>query len=326
MGRLVRSPIVKVYHGYGHTNDLLVYGHVFKRKPPIRQNYTNNIFLNIIHLVRLFFAKPFPHARLRLNAQDPVWATADENGFFKFEWQSKHEMEKGWHTFTVDCVGEGGEITGSGKGELYVPYSTQYVLVSDIDDTVMVSHSATIFRRLRELLTKNPRSRRQFHDLADYYGKLALAGTDSKTPNPFFYVSSSEWNLYDYLDEFFNYNKLPKGIFLLSQLKYGWQLLMTGKNKHAGKLERISRLLEVFPKQQFILLGDNSQHDPVIYTSIAKKFPGRIFGIYIRNVRKEKAGVSAEILSGAKETGVKVCLFEDTMEAAEHSREEGLLA
>ena len=59
---------------------------------------------------------------------------------------------------------------------------------------------------------------------------------------------------------------------------------------------------------------------------LQKKFPGRIFGIYIRNVRKEKAGVSAEILSGAKETGVKVCLFEDTMEAAEHSREEGLLA
>lgn len=315
-----------MYHGYGHTNDLLVYGHVFRRKPAIRKNYTNNILLNIIHLVKLFFAKPFPHVRVRLIwQQQELWSTADENGFFKFEWQSQQELEKGWHPVRVDCVDERGEVTGSGSGELYVPYSTQYVFVSDIDDTVMVSHSATIFRRLRELLTKNPRSRRQFQDQAKYYQALALAQTDAETPNPFFYVSSSEWNLFDYLDEFFNYNKLPKGIFLLNQLKYGWQLLISGKNKHAGKLERISRLLEVFPKQQFILLGDNSQHDPVIYSTLAKNFPDRIYSIYIRNVRPERAGVSENLLFEAREQGVHACLFNDTNEAEKHSRKIGLI-
>ena len=326
MGQLVQSPIVKVYHGYGHTNVLLVYGHVFKRKPAVGRSYTNNIFLNIINLVKLFFAKPFPHVRVRLNwQQQELLSTADKNGFFQFEWQSQHEVEKGWHSFTVDCIDAMGVVMGSGRGALYVPYSTQYLLVSDIDDTVMVSHSATIFRRLRELLTKNPRTRRQFEDLASYYRKLALAGTNADTPNPFFYVSSSEWNLFDYLVEFFRYNRLPKGIFLLSQLKYRWQLLISGKNKHEGKLARISRLLEMFPKQQFILLGDNSQHDPIIYTTIAKKFPGRIFAIYIRNVRKEKAGVSEEILDAARGLSVKVCLFEDTQEAEKHSKGAGLI-
>jgi phosphatidate phosphatase APP1 len=326
MGRLVKAPIVKVYHGYGHTNDLLVYGHVFKRKPPVRKNYTNNIFLNIIHLVKLFFAKPFPHVQVRLNWRgQELGGTADKHGFFKFEWRSEDELEKGWHEFTVDCVDSFGSVLGSGAGQLYVPYSTQYVLVSDIDDTVMVSHSATIFRRLRELLTKNPRTRRQFEDWAKFYEKLALSGTTSENPNPFFYVSSSEWNLYDYLDEFFGYNKFPRGIFLLSQLKYGWQMLWTGKNKHEGKLVRISRLLEVFPKQQFILLGDNSQHDPIIYTTIAKKYIGRVFAIYIRNVRKEKALVADHILEGARAAGVNVYLFERTDEAEKWSGEVGLI-
>lgn len=325
MGKLIRAPIVKVYHGYGHTNDLLVYGHVFTRKPPIRKNYTNNIFLNIIHLVKLFYAKPFPHVRVRLNWRgQELWSTADDQGFFKFEWRSDFEVEKGWHEFAVDCVLANGTVASTGAGQLYVPYSTQYVLVSDIDDTVMVSHSATIFRRLRELLTRNPRTRRQFQDWAKFYGKLALAGTTPENPNPFFYVSSSEWNLYDYLEEFFGYNKFPKGIFLLSQLKYGWQLLWTGKNKHEGKLVRISRLLKVFPKQQFILLGDNSQHDPVIYTTIAKEFPGRVSAVYIRNVWKEKALVSDHILEGAREVGVGVCFFEETQEAEKWSREAGL--
>src|SRR5688572_5119241 len=88
MGTLVHPPIVKVYHGYGHTNDLLVYGHVFKRRPATRKNYTNNIFLNIIHLVKLFFAKPFPHLRVRLNwGEQEVWSESDKHGFFKFEWR-----------------------------------------------------------------------------------------------------------------------------------------------------------------------------------------------------------------------------------------------
>jgi phosphatidate phosphatase APP1 len=326
MGSLVKAPIVKVYHGYGHTNDLLVYGHVFKRKPPVRNNYTNNIFLNIIHLVKLFFAKPFPHVAVRLNWRGQQLRTvADVNGFFKFEWKSEFELEKGWHEFTVDCMDVNGSVFGSGPGQLYVPYSTQYVLVSDIDDTVMVSHSATIFRRLRELLTRNPRTRRQFEDWGKFYEKLALSGTSSETPNPFFYVSSSEWNLYDYLEEFFGYNKFPKGIFLLSQLKYGWQLLISGKNKHQGKLVRISRLLDVYPKQQFILLGDNSQYDPIIYTTIAKQFAGRVFAVYIRNVRREKKEVSNQILNGARDAGVKVCLFEGTREAEEWSKGVGLV-
>jgi phosphatidate phosphatase APP1 len=111
----------------------------------------------------------------------------------------------------------------------------------------------------------------------------------------------------------------------LSQLKYGWQMLWTGKNKHEGKLVRISRLLEVFPKQQFILLGDNSQHDPIIYTTIAKKYMGRVFAIYIRNVRKEKALVADHILEGAREAGVNVYLFESTDEAEKWSGEVGLI-
>lgn len=95
MGRLVQPPIVKVYHGYGHTNDLLVYGHVFKRKPAVARHYTNNILLNIVNLVKLFFAKPFPHVRVRLNWQGKeLWATADKEGFFKFEWSSEVEVEK----------------------------------------------------------------------------------------------------------------------------------------------------------------------------------------------------------------------------------------
>jgi phosphatidate phosphatase APP1 len=319
--------MIKVYHGYGHTHDLVLYGHVFKNRPHTGiKKYTDNVFLNIIHLLKLFFVKPFPHVKVRMNWYGRhFYTTTETDGFFKLEWEADEELVKGWHPVTVDCMNENGEVMASDTGQVFVPHSTQFVLVSDIDDTVMVSHSATILKRLRELLIKNPRKRQQFHKLSDYYQRLTLAKTHAGMPNPFFYVSSSEWNLYDYLDEFFTYNQLPRGIFLLSQVKRWFQLLRTGKTKHEGKLMRIARIMHVFPHQQFILLGDNTQSDPVIYTSIAQKFPGRIFAIYIRNVRPEKQAAAASLLASVEPLGIHTCLFNHTAEASLHSNKIGLL-
>ena len=54
-----KSASVKVYHGYGHAHNLVVYGHVFKRKAKTQQVYSNNLFVNIAHLLKLFILKPY---------------------------------------------------------------------------------------------------------------------------------------------------------------------------------------------------------------------------------------------------------------------------
>ena len=319
--------IIKVYQGYGHTHDLIIYGHVFQRAPAARYRNSNNIGENSLQLLRLFFVKPFPHVRLKLQwGNQQLFTVAIEEGFFTFEWVSEVEVTAGWHAVTVESIDESGTVTAKGAGRLYVPHSTQYVFVSDIDDTVMVSHSATTFRRLWELLFRNPRTRRKFEHLSEHYQMLAYAQTDAATPNPFFYVSSSEWNLYDYLAEFFTHNNLPEGIFLLSELKTIGELFRSGQTKHAGKQVRIERLLNVFPKQQFILLGDNSQKDPDIYTSIARKFPQRIFAIYIRNVRPEETFDTQQLLRGVQQQGVHTCQFKHSAEAQAHAEGIGIKA
>lgn len=317
--------IIKVYQGYGHTHDLVIYAHVLKRQPAANTHYSNNLLVNMLYLLRLFFVKPFPQTRVRLQwGNQQMEGLTDKEGFIKFEWRSQVEVDYGWHNVTLEAVNDSGAVIATGIGRLYVPHSTQYMFVSDIDDTVMVSHTATTFRRIWALL-KNPHSRRQFQHMSEYYQALAQAHTGADTPNPFFYVSSSEWNLYDYLTEFFNFNRLPEGIFLLSELKRIWELFRSGQTKHAGKQVRIERLLNVFPKQQFILIGDNSQHDPSIYTALAQKFPERIYAIYIRNVRPEKAAVASQLLQTAQQQGVHTLLFDHTAEAKAHSERVGLI-
>lgn len=317
---------IKVYYGYGHTHNLVLYGHVFKRGAVAQKQFTNRILINILHLLRLFFVKPYPRAKVQLNWQGQQMETlSEDDGFFKFEWESKSEIKAGWHPVKVDYIDEQGRAGASAEGNVLVPHSTQYVFISDIDDTVMVSYSATKFRRLRELLTRNPRTRQQFERVADWYQQLALAHTVAGTPNPFFYVSSSEWNLYDYLYEFFKFNKLPEGLFLLNQVKQWFQFFKTGKTNHSGKLLRIARILDVFPKQQFVLIGDNTQHDPDIYTSIAAKYPEKIFAIFIRNVRPEKQVATLQVLTAASDAGVYTYLFNNSDEAKAFSGKIGLL-
>lgn len=317
---------VKIYHGYGHTHDLIVFGHVFKKLPAERVRYSDNIFVNIIRLLGLFFVKPLPGVAVRLFWYDQLLESrTEDDGFFKFEWQATHEVSAGWHKVTVEAIDAKGGVNGKGEGLIFIPHSTQYGFISDIDDTIMVSHSATMSKRLRELFSKNPHTRAVFRDVARHYKLLSAAHTTPQAPNPFFYVSSSEWNLYDYLHAFFDHNNMPKGAFLLNQVKRWYELLKTGKTKHQGKLLRIVRILHVFPRQRFVLFGDNTQHDPGIYATLAERFPDQVFAVYIRNINSGKEAAARQIVNAIRERGVHACFFKDNEEAITHSRQIGLI-
>ncbi|MEO7767875.1 MAG: phosphatase domain-containing protein [Ferruginibacter sp.] len=318
--------LVKVYYGYGHKHSLTIYGHVFENKFTTGRKYTNNIVSNIIYLIKLFCIKPIAGAKVQLIWRKQImFAITGTDGFFKFEWKSEDDVTAGWHTVKVNLLDEAGFIVKTTDGKVFVPHITQYGFISDIDDTVMVSHSSTIFKRLRVLFTRNPRTRKTFEDVVRHYKLLSMANTTPEIPNPFFYISSSEWNLYDDLREFFRHNTLPEGVFLLSQVKRWYQLFKTGKTKHEGKLLRIYRVLESFPRQQFILLGDNSQADPAIYKLICEKYPEKIFAVYIRNISHPKTAGTQQLLNEISRQGIAVCLFDNNNDAIAHSRQIGLI-
>lgn len=312
---------IRVYHGYGHKDNLVVYGHVLAYKPVRTSRYTNNLLHNIIHLIRLFFVSPTPNVRVQMQWNNQhFFTTTEKDGFFKFEWQSDEHIEAGWHQIIVHSIDNQGITTATGEGKIFVPHSTQYGFISDIDDTILVSHSSKTGKKLRVMFTKNPRSRKAFDKVVKFYQLLSLAHTTADLLNPFFYVSSSEWNLYDDLNEFFKHNDLPKGAFLLNGIKKWYQLFSTGNTKHQGKFIRVIRILEAFPNQRFILLGDNSQRDPEIYASISDKYSDRIIAIYIRNVSRKKEEVTSKLFSNIQNKQIKTLQFNHTEEAIHHAK------
>lgn len=321
-----RAVTIKVYHGYGHQHNLVVYGHILQGRPTIRKRYTTNALTNIMYLARLFFIQPVPNVAVQLQWNNQVITSKTEaDGFFKFEWQSTQSVPAGWHELQVNAVDEQNQILASGIGKIFIPHATQYGFISDIDDTVLVSHSATTGKKLKTLFTKNPRSRKTFADVVKFYDLLASTHTEPLVPNPFFYVSSSEWNLYDDLNEFFKHNGLPKGAFMLSAIKKWDQLLQSGKSKHFGKLIRVVRIVEAFPKQRFVLLGDNSQSDAETYVAVANKYPNNIVAIYIRNISPKKEMLTNTLLASINNKTITTCHFKHTDQAIIHATANGLI-
>src|SRR5215213_3244885 len=120
---LTNELLIKVYHGYGHAEQLVIYGHVFRQSPLPQKRYSKSVLNNTWALLRLFMVKPFPCAKLQMAWQGQQLTTeADKDGFFKFEWKDQPPLEQGWHEVIVQMVNKEGVILTQSKGSIYIPY------------------------------------------------------------------------------------------------------------------------------------------------------------------------------------------------------------
>lgn len=164
----------------------------------------------------------------------------------------------------------------SATEEVRVTGSTGISMISDIDDTI--KHSAissgtkeifrnTFIRDLGDLTIKGVR---------EWYSKMEDMGVK------FHYVSNSPWQLYPVLIKFFAEAGLPKGSFHLKQYSGMLQgIFEPVAERKKGTLERI---LKDFPKRRFIMVGDSGEADLELYTDLVLSNPGRILGVFIRDV------------------------------------------
>ncbi|MVM41269.1 DUF2183 domain-containing protein [Spirosoma sp. HMF3257] len=328
--RLTDQPVVKIYRGFGNESMLTVHGSMFRRSALSRKKYRTSIFLNLFGLIRLFLVRPYPHATIRVYAGGQTIETqTDLDGYFRVAVSLNQPLPSGWHVVRTQCVRRtktSETIVAESEGQVLVPHPTTFACISDIDDTFLVSHSARLLKRLRVLLTRNAHTRQPFDGVVAHYKLLAEANNRAGETNPFFYVSSSEWNLYDYILEFSKKHGLPEGVYLLSPLKQLRDVLKTGQGKHMTKFARIVRILEAYPQQRFILLGDDTQEDPTIYASVVRHFLPQIRCVYIRQVHGKNQLKTREILAEIQEKGVPCCYFAHSAEARQHSVDSGLVA
>ncbi len=101
------------------------------------------------------------------------------------------------------------------------------------------------------------------------------------THRPFFYVSSSPWNLYSYLVAYKRLRDLPLGPIFLRD--WGLNSDTFGSSSHGShKTDAIRKILASYPDLRFALIGDDTQGDLPAFGEIVEEHPGRIAAVFIR--------------------------------------------
>ena len=321
------KPILKLYRGYANEQELIVMGHVFKPTSIEEYNFQKKNLKNATSVIKMFQMKTQANADVYLKHNNSKIHTKTlMDGYFKFCVPLDQDTTYGWIDYEVSVIYKNKTITTQ---DSYIrPHKGNLGVISDIDDTFLVSHTLNPFKKLYVLLFKNIYKRKIFDDVVTHYQALSTAGRENKEEfNAFFYVSSSEWNLYRFITKFTEIHQLPKAVLLLKDIKTSLtDFFMTGRGNHNHKFDKIKHILEFYPNLEYVLLGDDSQHDPFLYEAICKIFPVTVKAVYIRqtgNYKKEKV---TAVMKNLETLDVSICYFKNSSEAIEHSKSIGIIA
>jgi phosphatidate phosphatase APP1 len=209
--------------------------------------------------------------------------------------------------------------------QLLVPGTdSDLAVISDIDDTIIetgiTGGLGSVLRNWRRIFAQLPHERIAVAGADLFYGELGGGTThhppDAKRParsilatrRPFFYVSSSPWNLFSYLVAFQRSKGLPLGPLLLRQ--WGLDKRTLGKASHgAHKRLAIDAILGMYPALRFALIGDDTQGDLPAFAEVVAAYPGRIAAVFLRTVSDQSFTAEEEAaLVALKASGVPLWL------------------
>ncbi len=322
---LLTPPVILPYRGFGTRKRVILKGHVLDDRKLYEARIEDRKRRNFKAMISRYMANAIPDIRVQVSFKGKeTVVTTDNSGYFETMLEFEEPVtETGWHVAeyaVLDKIVDEQEPLTTTKEVYILDDGALFGVISDVDDTILVSHATQALRKLRLILTKNAKTRLPFAGVATFYQVLA----GDSNPNPIFYVSSSEWNLYDFLEDFCETQGIPRGPFLLQDLKTSlWKLLKSGGGSHRHKIEKIRKILDMFPID-FVLIGDSGQRDAFLYAEIIKEYPGRIRAAYIRDVsRNSKDEEIMKIADRIQE--VDLVLVRDSAHAAEHALRQELI-
>ncbi|GAB4344827.1 MAG: DUF2183 domain-containing protein [Flammeovirgaceae bacterium] len=317
-----RVPTIVAYRGFGNKDKICIQGHVIEDKRIKPAHAKQNALTNSKALLKRFLASPFPYVRLRVQVQNiSLELETDSKGFFEAILPNP-DLPAGWHEASV-WLTEEEEFSTPIRTQFLIPSTKSIGIISDIDDTFLISHSTNKWRKISLLAFNNAATRKPFDGVASLYQAFCKTD-DSSEIRPFFCVSSSEWNLYDFLTDFCQRCEIPQSVLLLQDLKTHFSdFRNSGGGNHEHKLHKIEHIFSTYPDTRFVLLGDSGQKDPELYYKIAKKYPHQIAAIYIRYVKHKP--LIRNYIHELRPLGIEMRLFKKSEDVLKDARKKGIL-
>ena len=197
---------------------------------------------------RAFVATPAVDAPVTVTLGNRVVESRTDRGGLIDVTIRGHGLGPGWHDVLVESP-----QAQPVRARVLVVGTTQPVgIISDIDDTVLSTSLPRPLIAAWNTFVKVEGTRRAVPGMATMYREI-LANHPGA---PIIYLSTGAWNTQPWLTRFLRRHGYPPGPMLAREL----------------------------PHVRWLLIGDDGQHDPKIYTEFARQRPDRVRGIAIREL------------------------------------------
>ena len=249
---------------------------------------------------RNFFSVACVHARYTIAFGDAVVRGTTDRGGYVDHRVRNHGVGPGRATATVST-----ELSpGVGVPVHIVDPAADVGIVSDIDDTILSTMLPRPLIAAWNSFVRTEAARQAIPGMAVLYDEFRASHPGA----PIVYLSTSAWNLHGFLDRFMRRHRYPEGPMLLTD----WGATNTGwfRSGVEHKKRALLQLSLDFPKIRWLLVGDDGQHDPVIYSEFSAQNPGKVLAIAIRQLSPAEHylahGTTEPLEDGASAPGVPI--------------------
>ena len=296
---------VRVLAYAGYRNDLVarLKGRIVRYEKPLDAG--EGLLTRLYAMMEIYNSNELAGVRIRCDAYGHVYeGTTDAEGYFDFEVPVNQALPASttWEHVTISTPSHSAQQAAIMVPVLAPGRAGNWGIISDVDDTVVETGATDFIKNWRRVLVEQPHDRLAVPGASSLYKTIAQDHADPA--RPFFYVSSSPWNLYGFIAEFMELNGIPHGPMFLKD--YGIdrsQFIRRGHDEH--KLDAIERVLAFYPNLRFILIGDNGQRDVSIYARVVTDYPRRVAAVFIRDVDGScRSGPEGDLLRQIEQRGV----------------------
>lgn len=249
-------------------------------EPPVRRGW------------RAFFAAPLPAVTVTVRLGTARAEVVSDRGGYIEAVLRGHGLDPGWHDAELELDGE--VFT---EPVQIVAADTPLGIISDIDDTCLVTSLPRPMLAAYNSFVLLETARRVVPGMSAMYRSL-----EAHHPGmPVIYLSTGAWNSHGTLQRFLLRHGYPKGALLLTD--WGPTETSAFRSGRAHKRAALRRLTAEFPDTRWILVGDDGQHDPMLYDEIATARPNSVAAIAIRELTPTQQMLSSGTPLPADEGG-----------------------
>lgn len=268
------TPTIIPYMGYGAEGWIRVLARVLLTQP----STGDDVRYKKIRGWRSFTSVPVNNVAVTIRVGDVEQRVVSDRGGV-VDAVVDVKLAPGWHSITIRADDSETVVAPV----FIVEASVGFGIISDIDDTVMVTALPRPLLAAWNTFVLDEHARRPVPGMAVLYERL----TREHPGTPVFYLSTGAWNVAPTLSRFLSRNLYPRGPLLLTD--WGPTHDRWFRSGRAHKVETLQRLALEFPSVRWLLVGDDGQHDEEIYGDFSRLHPNNVTAVAIRQLSNSEA-------------------------------------